>query len=257
MPQKLSDLFKWDHPEYTTFENFLAGIECEIEAVRGLSNEVEYFKAENDGSLRNHGIEYISLPMTRDILVPQFKKLHANLLYFDRTQAFSPRTSTHVHINCRTLDTDQLKTLLLLYALYEEVFFGMVSADRRTNIHCVPLTETYLPSRYRQDVKALLKGWHKYTAFNLLPLVSQGTVEFRHLQGTDDAALLDEWLTCIQNLWEMSQTTVITRENIVSPRQLNTWFRDIFSHSPRAMAFEPALPNMIQNSLIDVKFALL
>lgn len=257
MATKLSEMFKWDRPEYSEFNNFLAGIECEIESVRGLRGEVEFFQATNDGSLRNHGIEYISSPMTRDLLVPQFKKLHANIVYHNRDDAFSPRTSTHVHINCRTLDVDQLKTLLLMYALFEEVFFSMVNPDRRDNIHCVPLTETHLPTRYRSPMANILKAWHKYTAFNLLPIASQGTVEFRHLQGTDDAVLLDEWLTCIQNLWEIAQTNQITRENIVSPRQINTWFHDIFSHSPRAMALEPALPNMIQNSLIDVKFALL
>lgn len=257
MATKLSELFKWDNPEYTKFDNFLAGVECEIESVSGLRSEVEHFRAEADGSLRNHGVEYISAPMTRDLLIPQFKKLHANLVYNNRKDAFSPRTSTHIHINCRTLDVDQLRTLLLMYALYEEVFFSLVNPDRRTNIHCVPLTETYLPSRYRQDMRNIIKSWHKYTAFNLLPIISQGTVEFRHLQGTDNAELLDEWLTCIQNLWELSQTNTITRDNIVSPRQIETWFNDIFSHSPRAMAIQPALHNMIQNSLIDVKFALL
>jgi hypothetical protein len=254
---KLTELFKWEHPQYTTFDGFLAGVECEIEAVRGLRDEVEHFRVEHDGSLRNNGFEYISEPMTRDMLVPQFKRLHASIMYTDKSVAFSPRTSTHVHVNCRTLTTEQLKTLMLLYALFEEVFFAMVDPVRRNNIHCVPLTETYLPGRYRQEMRQIIKNWHKYTAFNLLPIMSQGTVEFRHLQGTDDAELLDEWLTCIQNLWELSQATEITRDNIVNPRAIDAWYHDIFSHSPRAMALEGSVPNMIKNSLIDVKFALL
>lgn len=254
---KLKAYYDWKNPEFTDFNGFLAGIECEIESVIGLREDVEGFAAEADGSLRNNGVEYISLPMTRDHLIPQFKKLHANIRYRDKKEAFTPRTSTHVHVNCRTLDLDQLKQLMLFYALFEEVFFAMVDPIRRNNIHCVPLTETYLPNKYRADMRNVIKGWHKYTAFNLLPIITQGTVEFRHLQGTDDPVLLDEWLTSIQNLWELCQASAITKDNIVSPRQISSWFNDIFSHSQRALALEPALPNMIQNSLIDVKFALL
>lgn len=254
---KLTDKFNWEHGEYSTFNAFLAGIECEVESVRGLEGNVDSFIATNDGSLRNHGIEYISLPMTRDNLIPEFKKLHASMQHYNRDEAFSPRTSTHVHINCRTLTTEQLKNLMLFYALFEEVFFSMVDADRRHNIHCVPLTETYLPINYRKDIIAVVKNWHKYTAFNMLPIIKQGTVEFRHLQGTRDAGLLDEWLTCLQNLWEICQAETITAQNIVDERQIRQWFRDIFAHSPRVMALEPAVPHMIRNSLLDVKFALI
>lgn len=255
---KLTNHFKWHDDALTMNANFLAGIECEIESVRGIpepSDLLNFFNPEADGSLRNHGVEYISIPMDRELLVNKFEKLHASLLFFDKNDAFTPRTSTHVHINCRSFTEEQLKQLMLFYAMFEEMFFSMVNKDRRDNIHCVPLSETFLPSRYRRSVMELLKGWHKYTAFNLLPIVKQGTVEFRHLQGTDDKDLLDRWIHSIENLWHLAKTEAMNVDSLMNPREHLRWFHAIFKDAPEVLALEPAMPNMIRNSLVDVKLA--
>lgn len=254
---KLFDLLPYKQDYLNKVDGFIAGIECEIESVDGLEHEIDEFRAEADGSLRNHGVEYISIPLKKDDLLASFRKLHANITYYDKAEAFSPRTSTHVHINVRTLEPTQLKQLLLFYALYEEFFFSMVDPLRRENIHCVALTETAYPARYKQDVIQLAKNWHKYSAFNLLPVFSQGTVEFRHLQGTDDAALLDRWLSTLNNLWTIAQTDKIDKTTITNNAYHARWFQSIFKDAPEILALEPAMPNKIQNSLIDVKMALI
>lgn len=237
---------------------FLAGIECEIESVEGVKDGVDYyFHAEADGSLRNHGTEFISHPFNKDELLVGFKKLHANIVYYDKDEAFSPRTSTHVHVNVRYMEPRQLRQLLLFYALYEEFFFAMVEDSRRNNIHCVALTETAYPARYRNDILQLAKGWHKYTAFNMQPVMTQGTVEFRHLQGTDDAALLERWLSTLENLQSLAMRDNITRETIVEPERLTEWFKTIFANAPEILQLEPAMHNKIQGNLVDVKMALL
>jgi hypothetical protein len=145
----------------------------------------------------------------------------------------------------------------LLYALYEEFFFAMVEQGRRGNIHCVPLTETHLPGNYALPIEKLAQQgrWHKYTALNILPLTTLGTVEFRHLQGTDDVELFGEWLQLLENLWKLSQETTITVEALVSEEVLKSWWKELFGHSKRIMALEPAFNNTIANSLLDVKFA--
>jgi hypothetical protein len=237
-----------------TVKVFVAGVECEIESVK-TRNDFEYFTATHDGSLRNEGIEFISTPLNKEDLVGSFRNLHAHLEYYNNDEAFSPRTSTHVHINCRTLDETAARQLVLFYALYEEFFFAMVNHDRRTNIHCVPLTETFLPQLYKHTIGNMTKHWHKYTALNVLPLATQGSIEFRHLQGTNDPALFNEWVSTLNNLWLLCQRETITPEALANPDQLRMWWRELFKDSPRILALEPALPNMIQNSLIDVKFA--
>lgn len=233
---------------------FIAGIECEIESVEP-DQSFDNFMSTHDGSLRNDGMEFISAPLDKLTLLDSFKNLHAKIELFDPEVAFSSRTSTHVHINCRTLTQDQTRQLVLFYALFEDFFFAIVNQDRRNNIHCVPLTETFLPQIYRYDLTRYVKNWHKYTALNVLPLLKQGSIEFRHLQGTNDAQLLSEWLTTLDNLWQICQREELTAETLVDNAKLKQYWKTLFGHSPRVMALEPAFNNVIQNSLLDVKFA--
>jgi len=241
--------------ELDTTTVFVAGMECEIESVANPNDQFLGFVATDDGSLRNCGVEFISIPSTKPILLANFDKLHRELEFNCRADAFSPRTSTHVHINCRPLETHQVKTLVLLYALYEDFFFAMCAPGRRDNIHCVPLTETFLPEHYKRDLKYLVERWHKYTALNLLPLTSLGTVEFRHMQGTDDLALIQEWLTTLENLWALSQRITLSEENLSNEDILKSWWLMLFGHCPRIMALAPSFNNIIANSLLDVKMA--
>lgn len=258
MSDPLAKYFQWEHPEYSKIKDFLCGIECEVEDIKAVNNEGsirEAFDITQDHSLRNNGFEFISFPETDLNVIESFKNLHANLDFRGRGDPFSSRTSTHVHINCRTLTTEQLHQLMLFYALYEECFFSMVDPIRRENIHCVPLTETFLPSHYQRGAPNLVKTWQKYTAFNMLPIASKGTVEFRHLQGTNDPLLLQEWLTIIRNLWNLAQEEVITADNVVKPENHYRWFDRIFSQSEKIRTLRSVMPNMIQNNLIDIKMA--
>lgn len=253
---KLFEIFKFGNPEYNKVDGFLAGIECEIESVDRLNKDLtKFFHAEPDGSLRNHGTEFISVPLPRADLVDKFENLHASIVFYDKDEAFSPRTSTHVHINVRSLDEKQVHQLLLFYALFEEFFFAMVDPVRRHNIHCVPLSETILPSKYRLNAMYMAKHWHKYTAFNLLPIQKQGTVEFRHLQGTDDVDLLNRWLSTIENLWKICQEEAMDKHTILDAENHKRWFNKIFKDAPEILDLAPAMPNLISNNLIDVKLA--
>jgi hypothetical protein len=242
--------------EYAHAQSFIAGLECEIESIRHYPEKLSPFTVTNDGSLRNNGYEFISMPLDEASLITAFKNLHAKLEFRNKDDAFSSRTSTHVHINCSNLETSQVKTITLLYALYEEFFFAMVDPIRRGNIHCVPLTETFLPTYYKYELNHMVQRWHKYTALNLLPLGKLGTIEFRHLQGTDDDVLMGEWIRVLSNLWNLGQRVQLTPETLSDSGVLKLWFRALFDHVPRIMALEPCLDEMTKNSLLDVKLSL-
>lgn len=244
-----------NNSELNLAREFYAGVECEIESVRNRNEEFEGFVATEDGSLRNNGVEFISIPLPKGELLQCFRNLHATIDYHNPLEAFSTRTSTHVHINCRSLETDSIKNLILLYALYENFFFALCEQGRRDNIHCVPLSETFLPKEYSKTLEYLIERWHKYTALNIIPLTKLGTVEFRHLQGTGDTKLFGEWLTALENLWQLCQTDKLSPETLVDERQLKTWWRSLFGHSQRIMMLEPSFSNIIANNLLDVKFA--
>lgn len=230
------------------------GLECEIEDLAN-KPEVYNFTTTEDGSLRNNGLEFVSEPLPVFEIVSNFKNLHASLQFQGNGDPFSPRTSTHVHVNCRNLEMQQVKDILLYYALYEEYFFLMVSPERKNNIHCVPLNITILPKMYGFSFPKLVERWSKYTALNLLPLSRQGTIEFRHLQGTSDAILLENWLILIEKLFSWAKTNPVNKERLQDTHWIATGWKYLFGHVPTIMALEPTVLELTKNTLLDVKFA--
>lgn len=233
------------------------GIECEIEAVQNGGGHMSGFKCVQDGSLRNNGWEYITaVPSERADVLFDFRTLHTQLKLKKDLDPFSERTSTHVHMNVSSLDQEHVRQLVLLYALFEEFFFAMVKPNRRDNIHCVPLTETHLPSKYAANLAGLHSNWSKYTAINLLRMADLGTLEFRHLHGTNDEKELGVWLHVLENLWKVSQRIQINAETLSDHKQIEEWFELIFFPSHKVMSLKGSLFPIIRNTLIDVKFSI-
>ncbi len=253
---KVWELYGCGNELLRSTELFHAGLECEIEAIpAGKATHVGIFDCKEDNSLRNDGWEYVSIPATRDVLIEQFQELQKFLnLHMDR-DPFSYRTSLHVHVNVANMSLKQAKNMLLLYALFEEFFFSLAKPARRNNIHCVPLTDTHLPSKYHKDILHLRNHWTKYAALNICRLRDLGTFEFRHLHGTGDVNEVSVWLKILDNLWTLSRQVVIDEEALSDHARIYAWFDTIFNPSEKTMMLGGQLHNIIQNSLVDVKFS--
>lgn len=183
---------------------FICGAELEVEGVVDFHSARMIEKnigVTDDGSLRNNGREFLLPPATLEDSVELFKFTHQCLFFDEDSEPFSERTSVHVHVNCMFSSSQQIKNLLFLYAIFEPLAFAFAGQERADNIHCVPLNNTVMPSNYSLSLESLVDRWHKYTAFNLLPLRELGTVEFRHLGGTNDPVRYAAWLKFIKTLW--------------------------------------------------------
>lgn len=187
-------------------KEFYCGVEFEIESIKAIGDKVKTaFHCEQDHSLRNHGMEFKSPPTTRENQLKRFKMLHSGITL--GVEPFSERTSTHVHVNVANLEFPVLREIVLTYALLEPLFFSFVGETRKSSIFCVPLNYTYLPGTYKMPIEKLVTKWQKYTAFNLLPICpgpdspGLGTIEFRHLYGTDDIEVFNTWLKTLEQLY--------------------------------------------------------
>lgn len=201
MVKKLQEMFPCGIPGKTGFQ---AGIEYEIEAIQDWDDVPAWalHRIEKDGSLRNNGREFITNPLNYEQHLKFFKELHSTIKLDFKKEPFSERTSIHVHVNCGDLSEEQTKALILCYALLEPVFFDFAGNARKHNIHCVPLSFTSLPGKYKKDLVSLIGAWSKYTAFNIVPLGNQCTIEFRHLGGTNDYDRFVKWLDLIKTLYD-------------------------------------------------------
>jgi hypothetical protein len=149
----------------------------------------------------------------------------------------------------------EVRDTVWLYALFEEAFFLMCAPDRRDNIHCTPLTETYLPSIYAGSVANMVSRWHKYTALNLKPLTKQGTIEFRHMHGHADTALLDEWLLIIRNLIATGREANLDH-TMLEEDNIKILFSKIFGMSRLGTEYS-LVRSLMNNQILDLKLAVI
>jgi len=178
-------------------EGALFGCELEIEGVYTVNNGIYgCATVTDDGSLREGGVEIISEPLTLKGTFAFFSDAYIHIKWReDNIPHHSERTSVHVHVNASDLEAKEVRALIRNYYLLEPGFFEYINESRKNNIYCVPLSATTVMDRFRQrSLAEVVHHWHKYTAFNVKPLITLGTMEFRHLQGTEDLEIFTGWL---------------------------------------------------------------
>lgn len=188
--------------------NVLIGIEIEVENIQERPLLHYYWYEKEDGSLRNYGVEYTSIPLTGN-QIPYALSYLKEILEEDNVPSFSQRTSIHIHLNVRDYSWERVKSLLTLYAIFEKHFFNLAGTKREENIFCVPLYKCIQLSAIN-NLENNIKEWSKYSAINLGTISGTdickcfGTIEFRHLYGTLDISIILFWINSIIKLHEAS-----------------------------------------------------
>lgn len=184
----------------------LIGIEVEVENVS--NNDIprgSVWRVETDGSLRNNGMEFITAPIRAAEAPMALSQLLVDVLR--QSCHFSPRTSVHVHLNVQDMEVAQAQDMVMLYAVFERLFYRFAGRGRIRNIFCVPITEAGLMAGMTEQT--LGAGWSKYTGLNLVPIRGNGadgnaygTIEFRQMHGTFSVDKLCMWIDLITTLKE-------------------------------------------------------
>lgn len=184
--------------------NFIFGVELEMENIKlePKPNKFNnYWTLTTDNSLRNYGVEFVSLPLKAFQIEKALTQLQTNNPNYK--PEFTERTSTHVHMNVRDLTLDQILALVLVYTSVEKLLFKWVGHDRQDNIFCCPLWKTNYFKYFAtitQNPLQIQRTWQKYTALNLIPIYNKGTVEFRHLYGTWDKEVIIPWINLLSRM---------------------------------------------------------
>jgi len=190
----------------------LVGIELELENVDAstimqYTGEAPLWNTVGDGSLRNNGIELVSVPIAGVNIPNALESLDTILKQGAKTAEISERCSMHVHIDMRDVTVRQLLNFLIVYTIFEEEFFKYVGYYRKDNPYCVPLVDAYnlqelmekLTGTDRQ-VERLINQWPKYSALNLKSLLKLGTVEIRLHPGTTDTKEILHWVNILLSI---------------------------------------------------------
>lgn len=176
------------------YEEIRYGIEIEVEGVLDFPDNYNLWRIVSDGSLRNNGVEFVSQPITRDqvsVSVEEFYQWFRELGY-----VASPRTGIHVHVDVNPYTMEQVRSIAATYALMEPVIFKYFGLSREENIYCIPWYRSTddLPA-FRLAVERgrlfYLEDSNKYSALNLMPIATFGTLEFRMFPTFTDAPQLE------------------------------------------------------------------
>ena len=210
------------------------GVELEYEGNpnvydRDWNGLTPYWDRVRDGSLRNRGLEYVSKPLFGLDLVKALDKLGTALRSSGGAEV-TYRCGLHIHMDVSDMVFEELKSLLVIYSLFERSLFRHVGEDREDNIYCIPYWKNPLPIEnfcmldFRSLDPSILKQQFddhmltseeqinnsilgritetssKYSALNLRPIPRQGSIEFRQGLSTLNMEEVKEWIRLLMCL---------------------------------------------------------
>ena len=201
------------------------GIEVEVEGIGRMSGAIDKYiwMTKADGSLRNNGCEFVTLPIAGRQVIYAVDNLFTNL---PPTADFSERTSIHIHVNVREQTIGQILTLLMLYTVFEQLLFEFAGPQRKKNIFCVAIQETRYPYMIMNFLKNqsfidLIMSWKKYSGLNLGIMRGLGTIEYRIMEGHSDPLRLLKWINILLRMHQYVRV-VSFKQAYEEIRTLNT-----------------------------------
>jgi len=246
--------------------DMLVGIELEIENFPvNLEHSFGGFTFTTDGSLRASdsgvGIEAITKPVAIKHVPGLLNAFYQR--FGIKESNYSERCSTHVHFNTLGLELEQVKTICLLYQTVERLLFRYIGHDRGENIFCVPWYQCNMSYNIVNQMATpdeahnCFRRWQKYSAMNLIPVVSQGTLEFRHLHGTCDVKLITEWISLVAKMFEYATKTpfAMAQDEIVNMNTVSNyheWLNGVFGSLASAL-HSPNFEKDLATGVIDSK----
>ena len=179
------------------------GIEVEMEK-QTLPAATYLWKCIEDGSLKDVGKEYISLPLKDEFVIYALEEYEKGILKYNPKTEFSHRCSIHVHMDVTKLTVGQLRALMATYLATENLFFALVQDHRIGNSYCYPLMD--LCPVWEQFLPEELSENYKYAALNPHHLRDFGTLEFRQHGGTKDKKEILNWIETILQLYRFVES---------------------------------------------------
>ena len=216
----------------TGYKGVRVGIELEYEAchMHNVMDATPYWTYDQDHSLREGGMEFISNPLRMTHLPAALDQAESAL-----TQSggiVTKRCGLHVHVNVSDLSLRDIWKFATYYTLLEPFIFKKFADGREDSHFCVPTwANSTLQSSFYKDAVGLYRGIEipsgdpilqlggqsnnmkkyiplaildnpKYSAMNFTCMPKLGTIEFRQHRGTTDMFEVEIWARFLVKLRE-------------------------------------------------------
>lgn len=117
----------------------------------------------------------------------------------------TPRCGLHVHVGFQRYNNSEIRDRLFRFlARYEEAFYMLAPATRRSNRYCKPMNQCVIDSiKHHKGNVDLCRVWaDKNTWVNCATLSRIGTIEFRFMEGTLDSNLILNYVTFLVHVMD-------------------------------------------------------
>lgn len=194
------------------YKGFHVGIELEVESPQ-LFRDAFFFHrtkfskwmAIEEGSLRNGGIELVSIPLP--FPSKAFTEACRDIALAGKNYSIGvgDRTSMHIHVNVSDLDDEQLKSFLYMSYCMEPLLLMYCAPWRRGTSFAVP---SWLSTNQVYEARRVVQGGRhsshgvKYAAISLNRIADYGTVEFRMFEGTFDPARIGMTVKLLKSIYD-------------------------------------------------------
>lgn len=183
------------------------GLEVEVEGLKSgtsIPHEVAgYYTTHPDGSLKNGGCEFVfSEPLFGADLIDAVRVFCS--FAKDRKLLASHRAGIHVHLDVRNLSPEEVGSICFSYCVLERYIFKAFAPDRVNNSFCVPWylapakINAYGFSNNDSKLIGAVERADKYSALNLAPIATYGSIEWRHKRTTFSEDEILTWIGAIQ-----------------------------------------------------------
>lgn len=219
------------------------GVEIEVEGVPSPFS-VANGHFEPDGSLRNHGIEYISDVLDGEDATKAWNEDVVSQLVGIGAD-FSRRCGVHIHIDFRGKTSKQIRVFLHRYLTMERHICSVVGFGRDKNTFCLPWLDNdgdfqAISNYVRTGRSSTVERASKYTALNIRPLSYQGSIEFRMLPSLPTVTLFNQVVDIFKDIQEMTQANLIAKYQIPPQDVLeaDAFYSNLKKRTPEQQSFE-------------------
>jgi hypothetical protein len=164
-----------------------------------------------DGSLRGaDNAEYVLANPVQFEQVPEaLEELTKALADFGSVLDDSNRTSVHVHLNCQRWHMNRVASFIALYLCFEEVLTEWCGEHRVGNLFCLrgrdaPGSLTKIKRFIQTDGDTELPDNLHYAGLNANALAKLGSLEVRSLRGPTDFSIIQQWVSVLERLYNLS-----------------------------------------------------
>jgi len=112
---------------------------------------------------------------------------------------------THIHIDARTLNLEEMKSIGRIYNSFSDKISRFVGASRLTSKYCLPIETNSTFFDLVSTRESLASATYRYSTVNYAAYLRHGTIEFRQLEGTYDYNKIENWISFLMSIVEASK----------------------------------------------------